>query len=155
MKQLSHIELPVDESTAAVLRRPMHREIMAALVIRMTTPWNGEDPLTGMLDGEILLRQASTRPVSGLTAGQAAWVKGQPTGQMSDEELMAPSATLITVADIVTRAEKTWGGAMRAREWLFRRNMALGGRPIDLLATTDGALMVATLVMRIEAGVAA
>jgi uncharacterized protein (DUF2384 family) len=154
MKCDVHVAIPVDQATAEVLRSPAHREIIGELVIRMVRPWDGDDPLSGLLEGELLLRQEAGRAVTGLTAGDAEWIKGRSRKTMSPDEMLASSTTPVTVADIVAQAERVWGNASAARQWLFRPNMMLGRqRPIDLLATNEGALAVANTIGRIEAGV--
>jgi hypothetical protein len=147
------IELLVDASTAHALSAPADRHLMGELVMRMAAPWDGDDALTGTLEGEITLRREVGRPVTGFTAGQVAWLQGRTMAGLSDEELMAPATAPITVADILQLVERFWHSPGRARLWLFRRHPALGGRPVDLLATNDGALAVALTILRLEAGV--
>jgi hypothetical protein len=147
-----HIELLVDATTARTLSDPARQELMGDLVMRMAAPWDGDDPLTGTLEGEITLRREVGRPVPGFTAGQVAWLQGRTVAGLSDEELMAPAMTPVTVADILQLVPRFWHSPGRARLWLFRRHPALGERPVDLLATNDGALAVALTILRLKAG---
>jgi transposase-like protein len=88
MKPETRVEIAVDEATAELLKSSAHREIKGELVIRMAKPWDGDDPLSGMLHGELLLRQAASRGhchVEGSLAGK---------GRLSqDGEMTAEPAT--------------------------------------------------------------
>ncbi|MFC7737677.1 antitoxin Xre/MbcA/ParS toxin-binding domain-containing protein [Roseomonas sp. GCM10028921] len=146
------VEIPVDRATAEILRDPQCCALIGELAVRLTRTWDGVDPLSGYLTGEILLRHGTGRAVTGLTAGQAASLTGQ-LGNMTDEEVMAPATVIVTVADILAQADRVMGEP-GARRWLFSPIPALGRkRPIDLLATNEGALQVSTLIGQIEHGV--
>jgi hypothetical protein len=154
MQRDVRIEILVDEATAEILRSHAHREIIGELVMRITKPSDGKDPLSGQLEGELLLRQEAGRAVIGLNAGQAASITRHPTRHMSDVEMFAPWPTPIVVADIVAYAARVLGSDGAAKRWLFSSMMLLGGqRPIELLATNKGAMRVVTLLGQIEYGV--
>lgn len=66
----------------------------------------------------------------------------------------AESDRLARVMRIVARAEEALGEPEKARRWLRKENRALGGaRPLDLLTTDPGALLVDQLLGRIEHGI--
>ncbi|MFC7738719.1 antitoxin Xre/MbcA/ParS toxin-binding domain-containing protein [Roseomonas sp. GCM10028921] len=146
------VEIPVDRATAKVLRDPRCRALIGELVVRLTRPWDGVDPLSGYLTGELLLRHGAGRAVTGMTGGQAALLTGR-RGDMTAKEVTAPATMPVTVADILAQAERVMGKP-GARGWLFSPVPALGWkRPIDLLATNKGARQVCTLIGQIEYGV--
>jgi hypothetical protein len=146
------VEIPVDRATAEVISDPPCRALIGELVVRLTRPWDGVDPLSGYLTGELLLRHGAGRAVTGMTAGRAAGMTGRRVGDMTHEELVAPATTSVTVADVVAQAERVLG-YKGARRWLFSPVMLLDGRrPIDLLATNDGALKVSNTLGQIEHG---
>lgn len=146
------VEIPVDRATAKVLRKPQSRALLGELVVRLARPWDGVDPLSGYLEGELLLRHGTARAVTGMTVGQAAFLTGK-VDITTLEEVTAPATMPVTVADILAQAERVMG-AQGARQWLFGPVPALGWkRPIELLATNDGALRVCTLIGQIAYGV--
>ncbi|WP_424140546.1 antitoxin Xre/MbcA/ParS toxin-binding domain-containing protein [Roseomonas chloroacetimidivorans] len=154
MQRDVRVEILVDEATAELLRSPAHREIIGELVMRIAKPSDGQDPLSGQFEGELLLRQEAGQAVTGLNAGQAASITSQPTRHMSDEEMLAPWPTPIVVADIVAYAARVLGSDGAAKWWLFSPMMLLGGqRPIELLAANEGAKRIVTLLGQIEYGV--
>jgi hypothetical protein len=154
MKPEAYVEIAVDEATAELLKSSAHRELMGELVIRMAKPWDGDDPLSGMLHGELMLRQAASRAVIGLSTGQVALMTRQPIMHMSTEELRAPWPAAVVLADIVAWAGRVLKSDAAVKRWLFSRNMALGGqRPIELLATNEGTLRTVTLLGQIQHGV--
>jgi putative toxin-antitoxin system antitoxin component (TIGR02293 family) len=64
------------------------------------------------------------------------------------------SDRLARVARVAARAEETFGPPERATMWLRRPNRALAGRaPLDLLVTGEGALIVESVLVRIDDGV--
>lgn len=64
------------------------------------------------------------------------------------------SDRLARVARLVTRAEEALGSAEKGLHWLRRDNRALGGtRPLDLLDSDAGALVVERILGRIEHGI--
>ena len=64
------------------------------------------------------------------------------------------SDRLARVARTTARAESTFGSQERAALWLRQPNRALGRRaPLDLLVTGEGALIVESVLVRIDDGV--
>ncbi|MDQ2890269.1 MAG: DUF2384 domain-containing protein [Gemmatimonadota bacterium] len=64
------------------------------------------------------------------------------------------SDRLARIARIARRTESTFGSAERAALWLRQPNRALGRRaPLDLLATGEGAILVESVLVRIDDGV--
>lgn len=64
------------------------------------------------------------------------------------------SDRLARVARVTNRAESTFGTAELAAVWLRQPNRALGKRaPLDLLVTGEGALIVESVLVRIDDGV--
>lgn len=65
------------------------------------------------------------------------------------------SDRLARLARLLVRAEEALGDAERAHRWLLRDNRALGGqRPLTLLDSDAGALLVERVLGRLEHGVA-
>ena len=152
MKNDVVVEIRVDGATAKVLRDPRCRALIGELVVRLTRPWDGDDPLSGTLKGELLLRHGTDRAITGMTGGQAALLTGR-RGDITAEEVTGPATTTATVADVLAQADRVMGKP-GARGWLFSAVPALGWkRPIDLLATNKGARQVCTLIGQIEHGV--
>jgi putative toxin-antitoxin system antitoxin component (TIGR02293 family) len=64
------------------------------------------------------------------------------------------SDRLARIARIAVRAESTFGSAELASVWLRQPNRALGGRPpLELLLSGEGALLVESVLVRIDDGV--
>ena len=71
-------------------------------------------------------------------------------GTLSRDE----SDKLARVARVLALAEETLGDVAAAREWVRRENGGLGGaRPVDLLATEQGARAVEAVLERLAWGV--
>lgn len=64
------------------------------------------------------------------------------------------SARLWSMAEILAQAEEVLGTREEAEQWLSRPAIGLDGhRPIELMATPQGADLVKTLLARMETGV--
>jgi putative toxin-antitoxin system antitoxin component (TIGR02293 family) len=64
------------------------------------------------------------------------------------------SDRLSRIARLTTRAAETFGSQSEAVAWLREPNGALGGaRPLDLLRSGEGALLVEQILVRIDHGV--
>ena len=69
----------------------------------------------------------------------------------------APSARnrkeAMTIAQVRALAVRVMGGPRAGMRWMMRRTPALDGqRPVDLLATEEGRLLIAEYLHRIAAG---
>lgn len=55
---------------------------------------------------------------------------------------------------VIAATVEVLGTEEKARRWMSRPNMAMGGeKPIDLLSTPEGRVDVLTILMRIEWGI--
>jgi hypothetical protein len=144
------IELLVNTATARALSYPADQDLVGELVMRLVTPWDHDDPLHGVLDGERTLRHEAARPVTGLTTGQVEWLRDGQTRAPGEMDPIPPGLTPVTVADVVAAVARVTGSSARARRWLLRPHSRLGGRPVDLLATNDGAVAIVLAAIYIE-----
>ncbi|WP_458098444.1 antitoxin Xre/MbcA/ParS toxin-binding domain-containing protein [Roseomonas sp. WA12] len=146
----TRLELLVDAATTRALSELADQDLVGELVMRLVTPWDHDDPLSGILDGERALRDEAARLVTGLTIGQVEWLRGGRTPALAKIHLIPADPAPVTVADVVAAVERVTGSPARARRWLLRPHSRLGGRPVDLFATNEGAIAIVLAAIYIE-----
>lgn len=131
-----------------VLRRDITSELELVEAVRAGLPSTALDHLLGELAGWVGSRDEVYRVV-----GSARTLQRKRTHRLAlsaDE-----SDRLARLARLLVRAEEALGDPERAHRWLLRENRALGGRrPLTLLDSDAGALMVERVLGRLEHGVA-
>lgn len=129
------------------LRRSVSSELQLARMVREGLPSQALDHVLA----ELTPGTATQAEVYGVVGSARTLQRKRTAGtRLSPDE----SDRLARLARILARAEDVLGAADKARRWLGRSNFALGGvKPLVLLDSDAGALVVEQLLGHIEHGI--
>jgi putative toxin-antitoxin system antitoxin component (TIGR02293 family) len=132
-RKLLHIENPIE----------LHERIATGL-----PRWT----MVYLIEGVTILNLAEI--LTALNVSTRTWHRIKADKQRSAPLDADQSARVWNLAEVLSKAEEVMGSREDAERWLATRAIALNSRrPIDLLATPQGAEMVKTLLERIAYGV--
>lgn len=129
------------------LRRSVSSELQLARMVREGLPSQALDHVLA----ELTPGTATQAEVYGVVGSARTLQRKRTAGtRLSPDE----SDRLARLARILARAEDVLGASDKARRWLGRSNFALGGvKPLVLLDSDAGALVVEQLLGHIEHGI--
>lgn len=134
---------------SAVFERPVSSQLQLASEIERGFPSASLDVVLRTLQSEAIPHSAIYAVVGSSRTLQR---KRQQHTRLTREE----SDRLARLARLAVRAGEALGSAENGRNWLGRPNRALDGRkPLELLATDAGSVLVEDVLVRIEHGILA
>jgi putative toxin-antitoxin system antitoxin component (TIGR02293 family) len=134
---------------AKVFGRALGSELELAQEVARGFPVGSLDAVLRTLQSEAISQSAIYAVVGTARTLQR---KRQQNGRLSHDE----SDRLARLARLAVRAGEALGSAEKAQRWLGKPNRALNGmRPLDLLSSDTGAVLVEDVLGRVEHGVAA